>query len=105
MRPLNIVSISVYLKLGGVCGLVAVGAIGLFTVFSGEILYNIIDMFIIYYWWTDDIIIFSAGLHCAMQINNKRICLKYRVNIFLAFLCAIIAGRKVRESFKQKNNI
>merc|ERR1719220_1987019 len=34
---------------------------------------------------------FSEGLHCAMQINNKRICLKYRVNIFLAFLCAIIA--------------
>jgi len=58
-------NVEVYLKLGGVCGLVAVGAIGLFTVFS--------------------------GLHCAMQINNKRICLKYRVNIFLAFLCAIIA--------------
>ena len=36
--------------------------------------------------------VFSAGLHCAMQINNKSICLKYRVNIFLAFICAVIAG-------------
>ena len=27
---------SVYLKIGGVCGLVAVGAMALFTVFSGE---------------------------------------------------------------------
>ena len=29
-----------------------------------------------------------------MQINNKTICLKYRVNIFLAFMCAVIAGPK-----------
>ena len=27
-----------------------------------------------------------------MQINNKSICIKYRVNIFLAFICAVIAG-------------
>ena len=36
-RPLNMIFLPVYLKIGGVCGLVAVGAIGMFTVFSGEI--------------------------------------------------------------------
>lgn len=41
--------------------------------------------------------VFSAGLHCAMQINNKSICLKYRVNIFLAFICAVIAGGITKE--------
>ena len=35
--PLNLIFLPVYLKIGGFCGLVAVGAIGMFTVFSGEI--------------------------------------------------------------------
>lgn len=35
--PLNMIFLPVYLKIGGFCGLVAVGAIGMFTVFSGEI--------------------------------------------------------------------
>ena len=37
-----------------------------------------------------------------MQINNKTICLKYRVNIFLAFICAIIAGQGEVKEKKRK---
>ena len=37
-----------------------------------------------------------------MQINNKTICLKYRVNIFLAFMCAVIAGPKEVKEKKDK---
>ena len=33
-----------------------------------------------------------AGLHCAMQINNKNIVIKFSTNVFLAFLAAIVAG-------------
>ena len=49
--------------------------------------------------------VFCAGLHCAMQINNKSICLKYRVNIFLAFICAVIAGWKLKEREKKNKHL
>ena len=55
----------VYLKIAGVCGIVAVVATAAFCLF--------------------------AGLHCAMQVNNKHIGLKYSKNVFLAFLSAVIA--------------
>ena len=58
--------VSVYLKIGGVCALVQVGSIAMFTMF--------------------------AGLHCAMQINNKNIMIKYSTNVFLAFLSAVVAA-------------
>ena len=54
-----------YLKIAGVCGIVAVVATAAFCLF--------------------------AGLHCAMQVNNKHIGLKYSKNVFLAFLSAVIA--------------
>ena len=57
---------SVYLKIAGVCSLVQVGSSALFVLF--------------------------AGLHCAMQINNKKIVIKFSTNVFLAFLSAIVAG-------------
>lgn len=53
------------------CALVQVGSIALFTLF--------------------------AGLHCAMQINNKNIILKYKTNVFLSFLTAVVAGKKTIE--------
>jgi len=57
--------IQVYLRIAGVCGIVAVVATAAFCLF--------------------------AGLHCAMQVNNKHIGLKYSKNVFLAFLSAVIA--------------
>jgi len=58
--------VEVYLKIGGVCALVQVGSIAMFTML--------------------------AGLHCAMQINNKNIMIKYSTNVFLAFLSAVVAA-------------
>ena len=55
-----------YLKIGGICALVQVAATAMFALF--------------------------AGLHCAMQINNKNIVIKFSTNVFLAFLAAIVAG-------------
>jgi len=57
--------VEVYMKIAGICGVVAVISTALFCLFS--------------------------GLHCAMQVNNKHIGLKYKKNVFLAFLSAIIA--------------
>lgn len=57
--------VEVYMKIAGVCGIVAVLCMALFCVFS--------------------------GLHCAMQINNKHIGLKYKKNVFLAFMSALVA--------------
>ena len=54
------------MKIAGVCGIVGVVSMALFCVFS--------------------------GLHCAMQINNKHIGLKYKKNVFLAFISALVAG-------------
>ena len=58
--------VAVYLTVGGVCGLVGVAATGMFCVFS--------------------------GLHCAMQIQNNQLCIKYKKNVFLAVITAAIAG-------------
>jgi len=55
----------VYLTVGGVCGMVGVVASGFFCVFS--------------------------GLHCAMQIQNKQLCFKYKKNAFIALVTAVIA--------------
>jgi len=57
--------VEVYMKIAGICGIVAVVSMGLFCIFS--------------------------GLHCAMQVNNKHIGLKYKKNVFLAFISAIVA--------------
>ena len=61
-----------YLKIAGVCSLVQVGGTALFVLF--------------------------AGLHCAMQINNKRIILKFSTNVFLAFLSAVVSGENTKSS-------
>lgn len=58
--------VEVYLKIAGVCSLVQVGGTALFVLF--------------------------AGLHCAMQINNKKIILKFSTNVFLAFLSAGVSA-------------
>ena len=57
------------MKIAGICGIVAVVSMGLFCIFS--------------------------GLHCAMQVNNKHIGLKYKKNVFLAFISAIVAGKSI----------
>ena len=58
----------VYMKIGGVLAVVATVSTGLFCIF--------------------------AGLHCMMQINNKKICIGYQKNTLLAFITALVAGRK-----------
>jgi len=57
--------IYVYMKIGGICAVVATAAIAFFCLF--------------------------AGLHCMMQVNNKKICISYKKNILLGLISAIIA--------------
>jgi len=57
--------VEVYLRIAGICGIVATVAMALFCLFS--------------------------GLHCAMQINNRHIGLNYKKNVFVAFMTAVIA--------------
>ena len=45
-----------------------------------------------------------AGLHCAMQINNKNIIIKYKTNVFLSFLTAVVAGKKIVLCSIQENS-
>jgi len=57
--------IYVYMRIGGICAVVATASIAFFCLF--------------------------AGLHCMMQVNNKKICISYKKNILFALITAIIA--------------
>ena len=77
-----VTSIAVYMRIGGICAIVATASIAFFCLFAG--LHCMMQVCIKIRWFDLNI--------CLVQVNNKKICISYKKNILFALITAIIAG-------------